>query len=468
MADIEISGTGLGNALQDLLMAEDIKPGDPVSYQTCKALFELHPHGLKMAQKPLRIAMSQQREIEIPEAPEDVVKAAFLAEWKSLEVDKHILNVGTLARVYGIASCAFGAPDIPTDKPIDPSKYYGLKLYFNDLDPLNTAGSLVLNQDPNSPDFQKHSAISVAGQEYHRSRSVTIMNENPVYISYTSSAFGFVGRSVYQRALYPMKSFIQTMQTDDMVSRKAGVLVAKLKPAGSIVSGLMAKAAGLKRSVIQESKTDNVISISPEEEIESLNLQNIDGAMTAARKNILENIAAADDMPARMLTEETLAQGFGEGSEDAKKEAQYIDRIRQWMQPLYDFFDPIVMYRAWNEDFYKTIQAQFPEQYGKVPYMQAFMSWRNSFHVEWPNLLTEPDSEKSKTDKVKLEAIISLLETLMPSLDPENKARIIQAALDNINSLKLLFPTPFEIDIEALMDYVPPEPVEAENTKEDA
>ena len=140
------------------------------------------------------------------------------------------------------------------------------------------------------------------------------------------------------------------MQTDDMVSRKAGVLVAKLKPAGSIVSGLMAKAAGLKRSVIQESKTDNVISISPEEEIESLNLQNIDGAMTAARKNILENIAAADDMPARMLTEETLAQGFGEGSEDAKKEAQYIDRIRQWMQPLYDFFDPIVMYRAWNED----------------------------------------------------------------------------------------------------------------------
>ena len=326
----------------------------------------------------------------------------------------------------------------------------------------------MLNQDPNSPDFQKHSAISVAGQQYHRSRSVTIMNENPVYISYTSSAFGFVGRSVYQRALYPMKSFIQTMQTDDMVSRKAGVLVAKLKPSGSIVSGLMAKAAGLKRSVIQESKTDNVISIGPEEEIESLNLQNIDGAMTASRKNILENIAAADDMPARMLTEETLAQGFGEGSEDAKKEAQYIDRIRQWMQPLYDFFDPIVMYRAWNEDFYKTIQAQFPEQYGKVPYMQAFMAWRNSFHVEWPNLLTEPDSEKSKTDKVKLDAIISLLETLLTSLDPENKARIIQAALDNINSLKLLFPTPFEIDLDALMAYVPPEPVEAENTKEDA
>ena len=69
---------------------------------------------------------------------------------------------------------------------------------------------------------------------------------------------------------------------------------------------------------------------------------------------------------------------------------------------------------------------------------------------------------------MKLDAIISLLETLLTSLDPENKARIIQAALDNINSLKLLFPTPFEIDLDALMAYVPPEPVEAENTKEDA
>jgi hypothetical protein len=86
------------------------------------------------------------------------------------------------------------------------------------------------------------------------------------------------------------------------------------------------------------------------------------------------------------------------------------------------------------------------------------MQWKNAFHVEWPSLLKEPPSEQSKTDKVKLDAIIQLLEALLPALDPENKARIVQAALDNINTLKLLFPTPFELDIDELMAYVPPTP----------
>jgi hypothetical protein len=451
-------GAGIGNELQQFLVCAGIQPGDEASYQVCKTIYEMHPLGMKMAQKPLRIAMSQARDIAIPGSPGEEIKEAFLDEWAKLDVDGHIINVATLARVYGIASCAYGAPNVATNKAIDPTKLAELAIYFNDLDPLNTSGSLVLNQDPNSPDFQKHAAITVAGQAYHRSRSVTIMNEKPIYIAYTTSAFGFVGRSVYQRALYPMKSFIQTMITDDMVTRKAGVLIAKMKPAGSIVNKLMAGAAALKRDLLNESQTGNTISINPEESIETLNMQNVDIAMTVARKNILENIAAADDMPARMLTEETLAEGFGEGSEDAKKEAQYVDRIRKWMQPLYDFFDPIVMYRAWNEEFYATIQAQFPEQYGGVEYMTAFMQWKNAFHVEWPSLLKEPPSEQSKTDKVKLDAIIQLLEALLPALDPENKARIVQAALDNINTLKLLFPTPFELDIDELMAYVPPTP----------
>src|SRR6185503_5172640 len=135
-------------------------------------------------------------------------------------------------------------------------------------------GSLVLNQDPNSPDFQKHAAIAVAGQPYHRSRSVTLMNEKPIYISYTTSGFGFVGRSVYQRALFPLKSFIQTMITDDMVTRKAGLLVAKMKQPGSIADNLMAKALGIKRNLLKEASMNNVINIGPDDAIETLDMQN--------------------------------------------------------------------------------------------------------------------------------------------------------------------------------------------------
>jgi hypothetical protein len=163
-------------------------------------------------------------------------------------------------------------------------------------------------------------------------------------------------------------------------------------------------------------------------------------------------------MPARMLTEETLAEGFGEGSEDAKKEALYIDRIRMWLRPLYEFFEPIVMYRAWSPAFFATMQAQFPDIYGDVSYEEAFTAWRNSFKATWPSTLKEPESEKSKSDKVKLDSITGLLAALMPSMDPENKAILIGWAADNFNDLRSLFTSPLELDLEALEAYVPPEP----------
>jgi hypothetical protein len=61
-------------------------------------------------------------------------------------------------------------------------------------------------------------------------------------------------------------------------------------------------------------------------------------------------------MPAKILEEETFAEGFGEGTEDAKYIARFINRFRVSMNPRYQFFDKIVQYRAWNKDFYKTIQ----------------------------------------------------------------------------------------------------------------
>jgi hypothetical protein len=206
------------------------------------------------------------------------------------------------------------------------------------FDPLNIAGSVVLNLNPNAFDFLKTKGIVVQGQKYDRSRTQIIMNEDPIYLSYTVASFGFVGRSVYQRSLYPLKSFIQSMITDDMIVRKSGVIVAKLKPYGAVVNQIMNMAAGFKRQLLKEAKTDNVISINIDEAVEALDLKNIDGAYGMARKDILENIAAGDDMPAKILIDETFAEGFGEGTEDAKNIAQFINRVRIGMNPLYEFF----------------------------------------------------------------------------------------------------------------------------------
>lgn len=457
MATINVSSSTVGNPLQELLMSQEIAPGDEAGYQLCKTIYLYHPLGAKLAEMPITMAQSQAREIAIPDSPEDCIREAFQKEWQAIGADKHIFNVMRLSRIYGIASVAYGALDIPSDKPIDPAQLAKLDLYFNILDPLNTAGSLVLNQDPNSPDFQKHAGISVNGVAYHRSRTCTVMNEEPIYIAFTNSAFGFVGRSVYQRTLFPLKSFVQSMITDDLITIKAGVIVAKTKQAGSIVDRVMKKTMALKRELLKEAATGNVISISIDEDISAIDLKNADTGMTVARKNILDNIASGAGMPAKILNNETFAEGFGEGTEDAKHVAEYLNGIRQQMQPLYEYFDKIVQYRAWNPEFYKTVQAQFPE-YKKVPYNKAFYDWSNSFETSWPSLLQEPESEQVKVDEIKLKAVIGMMEVLLPTCDPDNKAALLQWAADNVNENKILFKHPLLLDYDALANFTPPTP----------
>jgi hypothetical protein len=457
MAEILIEGSRLSSALMDILMADDIMPGSEISYQLAKTLYAWHPLGSKIVDQPIKIAMSQARKISIPNSPEERVREAFERKWAEVNADTYIANVWRLGKIYGASAIVYGAEGVDTDKPIPPEKLAGLQLYFNALDPLNTAGSLVLNQDPNAPDFQKPTIVTAAGQTYHPSRSLVFFNEAPLYIEYTNSAFGYTGRSVYQRALYPLKSFVQTMIADDMISRKVGVIVAKMKPAGSIADRAMAVLQGIKRNVVKEAQTNNVINITPEEAIETLNLLNADGALTTARKNILENIAAAVPQPAKLLNSESYAEGFGEGTEDAKDLIRYIKHEREVVQPLYQFFDNIVMRLAWTPGFFETIKATVPE-YKDVEYETAFYQWKNAFEATWPSLMEEPESELVKVEKIKFEAMTAALEVVKPDLDPKNKARLIEWFADNMNESKRLFPNPLVLDYDDLENYEPPQP----------
>ena len=464
MSSVVVNGSNLGTELQSLLMSNGIAPGSDPSYQVCKTIYLYHPLGAKMAEAPIEMAQSQRREIKLPHASGERLKERFEQQWDEDGADAHISNLATQARVYGIASVIYGAPGVDTTTPIDPFDLPGLALYFNVLDPLNTSGSLVLNQEPNSPDFQKVDGVAVGGVAYHRSRACVLMNERPIYIAYTSSGFGYVGRSVYQRALFPLKSFVQTMITDDMVTRKAGVLVAMLKAPGSIIDNLMQKAAGIKRAILQEAATNNVINISVDEKIESLDLKNIDGASIMSRKNILENIAVAAGMPAKILNSETFVEGFGEGTEDAKDVARWVEKYRRTLDQVYAFFDRIIQHRAWNEEFFNILKKEFPDEYKGVDYKTAFYYWQNSYKALWPSLLTEPDSEKIKVDETRLKAISSVVEIMMPALDPENKAALLQWAADNINESEMLFSSPLALDWEAVAKFAEEQAAQANQT----
>lgn len=460
MSTVTVNASNMGTSLQMLLSSNDIEPGSEPSYQLCKTIYLYHPLGAKMTDTPIKMAQSQKREIAIPKSPETRVREAFEAQWKKDGADRHIFNLGRLARMYGIASIAMLVDGVDTDKPVDMTKLWRASISFNAFDPLNTAGSLVLNQNPNDADFQHVTDISVQGRTYHRSRTCVLLNAQPIYLGYTNSAFGYVGTSVYQRPLYPLKSFIKTMVANDMVATKVGVIVAFIKAAGSIANRAMQLFTGQKRDVVKEAETTNVISVTPDDRIESLDLTNLSEPLKIARTHIVEDVALGADMPAKLLNAETFAEGFGEGTEDAKHVAGYIDGIRLWLGPAYAFFDNIVQHRAWNEEFYATIQKEFPDYKG-VPYTKFFYDCVNSFAAEWPSLITEPPSEKVKVDDVKLKAVIATVEVLAPMMDPENKAALVQWAVDTLNNMKVMFDQQLIFDAAAFEEYEPPQPIAA-------
>jgi Protein of unknown function (DUF1073) len=468
MAHATINGSRLGNSLQELLDADEIQPGDEPSYQLCKVIRTHHPLGRKMVEAPIALAQSQEREIAVPGGPEERLKKAFQNEWKAIGANRLIYNTKSLSRTYGVSTLALMPEDDEAAKPVDFENIWKIpELKFNCFDPLNTAGSLVLNLNPNDPNFLKApNGVAANGKPYHPSRVVVVLNEDPIYLAYTNSAFGYVGRSVYQSALFPLKSFIQTMRTDDLVVRKAGVLIAKIKQAGSIVSESIKRLFGFKAEAVKLAETGNVVLIGAEDAVETLNMQNLDGAYGMARTNILKNTATAGDMPARLLENETMVSGFGEGTEDAKNVAIYVGRFREEMEPLYAFMDNIVQRRAWNPEFYETIRAEFPDEYGDVEYKTAFYRWSNSFTATWPSLLQESESEKAQADDVKLKGIISWFEVAVEHCDPANKARLIQWAQDNINENKTMFTVPLDLDFETLENYVPPSPVAEKEPEE--
>jgi hypothetical protein len=112
------------------------------------------------------------------------------------------------------------------------------------------------------------------------------------------------------------------------------------------------------------------------------------------------------------------------------------------------------MYRAWNPDFYGSIQRKYPKEYGDMQYRTAFNRWRNSFVTEWPNLLKEPDSELVKVDEVRLRAVMAMVQILEPMIkgtdNAENRTMLIKWAIDNFNGMKLLFGDPLILDYERI------------------
>jgi Protein of unknown function (DUF1073) len=456
-AGIDSSVYGPLTPLMSMLMDPTIAPGSDPSYQLCKEIHVNHPIGAVLTDAPITRAQSQERIVKVPGLAESRMIERWWKVWGDIGkegADIVIHDLMSRSRTYGISSLGVGERGKELSTPLDVNAIAKADLFFNVLDPLNTAGSLVLSLDANSPAYLKPEGdLRVMGVQWHPSRVVVKMNERPLYISWSLPAFGFSGRSVYQRALFLLASYIQTMITDDMVTKKAGLLVAMMESAGSAVDKIMGILFGVKRGMLKSGRTGQVLGIGVTEKIETLNFTNLEAPYKLVRENILKNIASATGMPASIIAQETLTEGFGEGTEDFKKEVQFLNWIRKDMQPAYAFMDRIVMHKAWTPEFFETLKADYPEL-RKMEFDTWFFQAQQAFTAGWPNLNEEPDSEKSKMEDVQMKSAIALAEVMLPELDPLNKAKVLVWLSENCNEREALFASKLVLDEDELETYL--------------
>ncbi len=148
--------------LSKILEGGSIEPGAQAGYELCKLIYLFHPLGGKMVDRPIKLAMSEPRTVHVTRGPERRLREAFEREWKAIKADRIIANTARQSRIYGVGAVVMLIDGEPTNEAAEFDTLYKKSITFNVLDPMNTAGSVVLNQDPNSADFQKVGSVTAA------------------------------------------------------------------------------------------------------------------------------------------------------------------------------------------------------------------------------------------------------------------------------------------------------------------
>jgi len=168
-----------------------------------------------------------------------------------------------------------GCVGTPSNVPLDMTKIWQAQLYFNVLRSLDysLAGALAGIDGPTSTSRSRsHRAGDVSRLALSRDDE-----RRPDLSAVHDLGLRLRRRSVFQRALYPLKAYIRLMIANDMIATKLGLLVAKTRPPGPIINRVMQVIASVKRALLKQAQTGQVLTVDPDEDITTLNMQNVDG-----------------------------------------------------------------------------------------------------------------------------------------------------------------------------------------------
>jgi len=74
--------------------------------------------------------------------------------------------------------------------------------------------------------------------------------------------------------------------------------------------------------------------------------------------------------------------------------------------------------------------------------------------------MEESESEKVKVEETKLKGLTEIARTIIPIMDQQNRARVVEWMADNLAEMPDLFQSTLTLDYETIAEYEPPIPLE--------
>lgn len=374
-----------------------------LSYQECKNIYRYWPLGKRIASQLPNFAMSAPREIIVKDAPSAVIEQ-FNKTADSVNLDKQVRKCSIYARIYGLAAMFVACENVKSSDNLTQKDVINNRIVFNVLDPLNIS-SVRVEQDASSLFYQKVKQITINGNDTVGSKRATVVfNDIPLYLKFNPSTFSFSGASVYQNMTGLIKSWNRSIVSLERMATKAGSIIVKGKDR-SHTSGLTLGAINKNLELIRNMQNDGIANIG-EGEVEFFQLsgiQEVDSLINSLNTSLM---MALSDTPSAILLDKNLSNGFNDGSEDMKAIIMAVDNFRKLvLSPLYDFADPFIMYKAWDDEFVEQIKADYPNDYRGLSNVEIVQQWTKGFSFNWGNLYPEPEKDKIETNSARLDLL---------------------------------------------------------------
>lgn len=127
-----------------------------------------------------------------------------------------------------------------------------------------------------------------------------------------------------------------------------------------------------------------------------------------------------------------------------------------------DYFERLVRYIAWSEDFYNSLKNDYPDIITN-DYQTTFRMWEREFDASWQELVEESPDKHREADSKVIQQAVALYTALSPTLDPDNRSTLAEWVAGIVNGTQTYGDFPLIIDMESLANFIPPPPQDPNN-----